>query len=83
MHLPSDITLHSHYHTQTFTVLGCLYPQDGFTALHLAAQKGNLDIVRLLTAAKAQINIQTEVHTRPLIWTLSLLERVVSIYMYI
>ena len=41
----------------------CLCPQDGGTALHLAAQEGKVDVVRLLTEAKAQINIQTEVHT--------------------
>ena len=38
-------------------------PQNGWTALHLAAQEGKVDVVRLLTEAQAQINIQTEVHT--------------------
>ena len=46
--------------------LGDLTPyfssQNGFTALHLAAQEGKVDVVRLLTEAQAQINIQTEVH---------------------
>ena len=41
----------------------CFCPQDGWTALHLAAQEGKVDVVRLLTEAKAHINIQTEVHT--------------------
>ena len=41
----------------------CLCPQDGWTALHLAAQEGNVDVVRLLTEAQALVNIQTEVHT--------------------
>ena len=36
-------------------------PQDGWTALHLAAQEGKLDVVRLLTEAQAQVNAQTEV----------------------
>ena len=41
----------------------CLYPQNGWTALHLAAQGGRVEVVRLLAEAKAQINIQTEVYT--------------------
>ena len=40
-----------------------LCQQDGWTALHLAAQEGKVDVVRLLTEAQAQVNIQTEVHT--------------------
>ena len=40
----------------------CLCPQDGWTALHLAAREGKVDVVRLLTEAQAQVNIQTEVH---------------------
>ena len=36
-------------------------PQDGWTALHLAAQEGRVDVVRVLTEAKAQLDIQTEV----------------------
>ena len=43
--------------------------QNGFTALHLAAQEGKVDVVRLLTEAQAQVNIQTEVH----IYTMSCL----------
>ena len=43
--------------------LTCLCPQDGWTALHLAAQEGKVDVVRLLIDTEAQVNIQTEVHT--------------------
>ena len=39
----------------------CVCPQDGWTALHLAAQEGRVDVVRLLTEAKAQLDMQTEV----------------------
>ncbi len=35
--------------------------QDGFTALIVAAQNGHLRIVELLIAAKALVNIQTNV----------------------
>ena len=37
----------------------CLCTQNGWTALHWAAQEGKVDVVRLLTEAQAQINIQT------------------------
>ena len=40
-----------------------LCPQDGWTALHLAAQEGKVDVARLLTEAQAQVNIQIEVYT--------------------
>ena len=60
-------------HTSSYTValytavLGevtvCLCPQGGWTALHLAALGGKIDVVRLLTEAQALVNIQTEVHT--------------------
>ena len=46
----------------------CLYTQDGWTALHLAAQEGKVDVVRLLTEAQAQMNIQTEVHIHTCIY---------------
>ena len=36
--------------------------QSGWSALHLAAQEGNVDVVRLLTEAKAHVNTQTEVY---------------------
>ena len=39
----------------------CVCPQDGGTALHMAAHEGRVDVVRLLTEAKAQLDIQTEV----------------------
>ena len=38
------------------------YTQNGFTPLHLAVHEGKVDVVRLLTEAKAHVNIQTEVH---------------------
>ena len=38
--------------------------QDGWTALHLAAHEGKVDVVRLLlTEAQALVNIQTKVHS--------------------
>ena len=37
------------------------YPQSGSTALHLAALEGNLDVVRILTGAKAHIETQAKV----------------------
>ena len=46
----------------------CFCSQEGFTALHMASHEGKVDVVRLLTEAKAHINIQTEVYikfTRP------------------
>ena len=46
--------------------LTILYPKDGWTALHLAAQEGKTDVVKLLINAEVQvnINIQTEVRTQ-------------------
>ena len=65
--LPPETHCTTHHHTLCIAVLGeltlCFCPQDGWTALHLAAQEGKVDVVRLLTEAKAHINIQTEVHT--------------------
>ena len=43
--------------------LTVLCPQDGATALHLAAEVGKVDVVRLLIDTEAQVNIQTKVHT--------------------
>ena len=40
----------------------CFCKQDGWTALHLAAQEGKVDMVRLLTEAGAHLNIQNEVY---------------------
>ena len=38
--------------------------QDGWTALHMAAQEGKVDVVRLLlTEAQALVNIQNKVHS--------------------
>ena len=50
----------------------CFCPQDGWTALHLAAQGGKVDVVRLLTEAKAHVNIQTEVYTLCHAWSTDL-----------
>ena len=41
--------------------LTTLCPQDGWTALHLAAQEGKVDVVRLLIDAEAQVHIQNKV----------------------
>ena len=38
--------------------------QDGWTALHMAAQEGKVDVARLLvTEAQALVNIQNKVHS--------------------
>ena len=52
----------------------CLCVQNGTTALHMAAQEGNVGVVGLLTEAKAQINMQAKVRTSTvttdlLLWT--------------
>ena len=45
----------------------CFHPQNGWTALHMAAQEGKVDVVRLLTeSSQAQVNIQTKVHLHTL-----------------
>ena len=38
-----------------------LYPQNGWTALHHAAQEGRVNVVQLLIEAHAEINIQSKV----------------------
>ena len=41
--------------------------QDGWTALHMAAQEGKVDVVRLLlTEAQTLVNIQTKVYKQVL-----------------
>ena len=40
----------------------CYSPQNGATALHLAAQEGKVDVVRLLTEAQALVNIRKRVY---------------------
>lgn len=42
---------------------GCLFSQDDWTALHLAAHEGKISVVRLLIEAQAEVNIQTKVHS--------------------
>ena len=71
--MAAPTTRNTLYNTSSYTVLlyiavlgeltVCFSPQDGWTALHMAAQEGKVDVVRLLTETKAHINIQTEVHT--------------------
>ena len=43
-------------------VLDIYMLQNGWTALHLAAQQENVDVVQLLTEGGAQVNLQAEVH---------------------
>ena len=53
----------------------CYCPQDGWTALHLAAQEGKVDVVRLLTEAQALVNIQTQVCTSTTLHMLCLMNK--------
>ena len=48
-------TIVMHFSPKTFC------PQGGWTALHVAAEDGRVDVVRLLIEAKAQVDIQSEV----------------------
>ena len=65
--------------------------QDGWTALHLAAHEGKVDVVRLLlTEAQALVNIQTKVHSHHIMtsgWSTALcsyhVTRAESVNMYI
>ena len=84
---------HTSSHTVSLytAVLGevtvCLCPQEGRTALHLAAQEGKVDVVRrLLTEAQALVNIQTKVHTPFLMsndWSTACILVAVIIWLYI
>ena len=47
----------------------CFCSQRGWTALHLAAQEGKVDVVKLLTDAKAYVNMQNKVHTLCHVWS--------------
>ena len=38
-----------------------VHVQDGFSALHLAAQHGRADVVRVITEALAHVDIKTKV----------------------
>ena len=68
-HQKTHCTQHMTTHTVWLytAVLGevtvCYSPQDGATALHLAAQEGRVDVVRLLTEAQALVNIRKKVCT--------------------
>ena len=57
------------FHQKMYCTTLSFCSQDGFTALHLAAQEGKVDVVGLLTEAKAWVNIQTEVHTLCHVWS--------------
>ena len=50
-----------------------LCAQDGWTALHLAAQEGKVDVMKLLTEAQAQVNIRTKVKWIPTLTTQQLI----------
>ena len=45
----------------------CVYQQDGWTALHLAAQGGKIDVIKLLIEAEAYVNMQSKVYTYTII----------------
>ena len=63
LHNTSSYTVSLYIHVAVLGELTvCLCPQHGQTALYLAAEAGKLDVVRLLTEAQAQVNIQDEVH---------------------
>ena len=49
----------------------CYCPQDGATALHMAAHEGKVDVVRLLTEAQALVNTRKKVCTSTTLHTLS------------
>ena len=46
----------------TFHITMGFCPQEGWTALHMAAWEGEVSTLRLLTEARVHVNIQTEVH---------------------
>ena len=49
-------------------ILFLIIPQNGQTPLHAAAEKGNIDVVRLLFENKANINAQSKVSRIDVIW---------------
>ena len=58
-----EVCCYKRIHHEKYVCTTVLCPQDGWTALHLAAQEGEVDVMRLLIDAEAQVNIQTEVYT--------------------
>ena len=61
MLLPPDIIIQCMYIAVLGELTVCLCSQDGWTAFHLAAQEGRIDVVRLLIEAQAQVNTKDEV----------------------
>ena len=53
--------------TMSNWLVTCVYPQDGWTALHLAAQGGKIDVIKLLIEAEAYVNMQSKVYTYTII----------------
>ena len=78
-HQKTHCTQHMTTHTVWLytAVLGevtvCYCPQDGWTALHLAAHEGKVDVVRLLTEAQALVNTRKKVCTSTTLHTLCLM----------
>ena len=78
-HQKTHCTQHITTHTVWLytAVLGevtvCYCPQNGTTALHMAAQEGKVDVVRILTDAQALVNIRKKVCTSTTLHTLCLM----------
>ena len=60
--LPLENMLHNTFLYSATILTLCLCPQNGFTALHMAAQEGKVDVVRLLIDAEAHIDMQINVY---------------------
>ena len=64
LHVGGSLRKGSTAHHITITLYNLtVFLQDGWTALHLAAQEGKDDVGRLLIGAQAKIALQTEVYT--------------------
>ena len=63
-HTAQHITTHTVwlYTAVLGEVTVCYCPQNGATALHLAAQEGKVDVVRILTEAQALVNTRNKVY---------------------